>query len=178
MMKKHKKQISEGEKDRKEASNLQRQLDTSPSGGNIQALKDLRLVANRLVTLEESQAKQKSQTLWLKEGDGNTKYFFNSMNQRYNGNRITVIHNDDGTIISNSGRVKRVVDYYHKIFGSECLSTYPGLEKGAGVPPSGAPSSPNPSLATKYMTLFLIWGKSARSGWVQRVLLQGYMAYY
>lgn len=58
------------------------------------------------------------------------------MNQRYNRNRITVIYNDDGTIISNSGGVKRVVDYDHKIFGSECPSTYSGLEEGAGVPPA------------------------------------------
>lgn len=61
MMKKRKEKISEGEKDREYAFNLQRQLDTSPPGGNIQALKDLQLEANRLATLEESQARQKSQ---------------------------------------------------------------------------------------------------------------------
>lgn len=76
LIKKKKENATLGKQAREEIFVLQRALDSNPNGGDTQVLRDLRLKANHLGSVEESEAKKKCRLQWHKKGDDKTKFFF------------------------------------------------------------------------------------------------------
>lgn len=68
---------------------------------------------------EEVLLKQKSRIQWLKNGDGNNKFFFNSCKARWNVNKILSIEDDNGNIKTTHTQIASVAtEYYKKFLGS------------------------------------------------------------
>ncbi|CAK9142540.1 unnamed protein product [Ilex paraguariensis] len=69
---------------------------------------------------EESFFKQKSRVLWLKEGDKNTAYFFQTMTKRRNRKKILSLQTENGVTIEGDITVKReIVEFYQQLLGSK-----------------------------------------------------------
>lgn len=69
---------------------------------------------------EEILLKQKSRVNWLKLGDANNKFFFNSCNGRWNTNKILSLVDDEGTVHTTHRDISSVaVNYFEATLGSE-----------------------------------------------------------
>ena len=70
-----------------------------------------------LAGLEENFYYQKSRIKWLKLGDRNTSYFFNSLKRNYHRNNISTLTLEDGIVTTDGSRIKEaVVTYFQKLF--------------------------------------------------------------
>lgn len=68
---------------------------------------------------EESLLRQKSRINWLKNGDGNNKFFFNSCRGRWNSNKIIALEDEFGNIqTSHHGISEVAVNYFQNLIGS------------------------------------------------------------
>lgn len=68
---------------------------------------------------EESFLKQKSRVHWLKLGDSNSKFFFNSCKNRWNINKIIHLMDSNGVAHSSHQDISAIaVDYFKGLFGS------------------------------------------------------------
>ncbi|XP_059066340.1 uncharacterized protein LOC131061549 [Cryptomeria japonica] len=86
----------------------------------------LREEARALKALEEWELreeifwKQKARIEWLKEGDKNTTFFFNSVKARQHGNAISSLVTDRGEVISSTqGIADEAVQYFASLFREE-----------------------------------------------------------
>lgn len=68
-------------------------------------------------TLQEKIIKQKSREQWVKEGDGNTKYFFVVMKERSSSNHTASLCNEAGERLTRSDDIKEVVHFYKNLMG-------------------------------------------------------------
>lgn len=67
---------------------------------------------------EEIFLKQKSRVTWLKNGDANNKFFFNSCKDRWNTNKIFSLEDNEGHTISSHRNISEIaVAYYTNLFG-------------------------------------------------------------
>ena len=82
---------------------------------------------------EEKLLKQKSRIRWLKEGDGNNRYFFNSCKGRWNSNKILSIQDDEGNSHSGQRNIASIaVSYFENLLGNsgdvEDFSSWPEIQ--------------------------------------------------
>lgn len=69
---------------------------------------------------EEQFLRQKSRIRWLKHGDNNNKFFFNSCKGHWNSNKILSITDDEGVVHMGHNNISSVaVDYYKRLLGTE-----------------------------------------------------------
>lgn len=97
---------------------LQNNLPAIPS--NAQLVEERLLIADfqKALRIEENFLKQKSRVQWLKSGDSNNRFFFNSCKSRWNINKITSLVDDAG-IHYNSHRdiSQHAVNYFTSLLG-------------------------------------------------------------
>lgn len=67
--------------------------------------------------MEEILMQQKSRANWLQLGDRNSRFFFNSVKNRWNRNKILSIHDANGELVQGQQAVESVaVDYFVDLF--------------------------------------------------------------
>ena len=77
--------------------------------------------------------KQRSRTLWLHEGDQNTRFFHSCASQRFRRNRIVELENFEGVVCTGEEEITNLlIQYYQTLFTSvtpqhleEVLATIP-----------------------------------------------------
>lgn len=78
------------------------------------------LVLSNAILLEEKMLRQKSRVTWLKEGDGNSAFFFNQTKLNWNTNKILSIKDNSGTILHSHLNVANVaVQHFKNQLGTE-----------------------------------------------------------
>jgi len=110
---------------------LQTKLGLDPS--DIATQKEEQIAYKQFLNLsraEECFARQKSRINWMKLGDQCTSYFFKSVNNTRNKNKLTSLVLSDLTITHDVVVIKEaVVNYYSGLFGSSHNSQYHGSER-------------------------------------------------
>lgn len=95
---------------------IRRQLEqlqyADPRGMHVEEHKQLRKELNIWLDCEETMWRQGSKSLWLKEGDSNTKFFHRKATQRLRKNTISLIRNFKGDWFMREQREKVIIDYY------------------------------------------------------------------
>jgi hypothetical protein len=79
-------------------------------------LKELELIRNNYLKRKEELWRQRSRAIWLKSGDGNTKFFHSFANFRRNKNFVWEIKDDLGNLHSGQETLKSVATNYFKSF--------------------------------------------------------------
>lgn len=73
---------------------------------------------------EEIFLRQKARVKWLKLGDGNNSFFFNSCRSRWNTNKLLVLVDDSGASHSTHKDISTLaVDYFKSVLGTEAQTT-------------------------------------------------------
>ena len=86
-------------------------------GGSFSCVQRLKKEISKLLVLEKQMWKQRSQTLWLQEGDNNTKYFHSRASHRFRRNRIDAIEDSSGEMCTDEGRISHIlVSYYQHLY--------------------------------------------------------------
>ena len=63
--------------------------------------------------------KQRSRSLWLQEGDNNTRYFHSRASHRFRRNQIDNLEDTNGDLCSDEEGISNIlVDYYQQLFAS------------------------------------------------------------
>uniref|UniRef100_A0A2N9GNK1 RNase H type-1 domain-containing protein n=1 Tax=Fagus sylvatica TaxID=28930 RepID=A0A2N9GNK1_FAGSY len=105
------KQIAETKLELKQAETLAIQ------GANVENLQNLRKKLNSLFKKEEKMWRQRSRSLWLANGDKNTKYFHSRATQRRRRNHIHSLRDNMGTLHeTNEGMASLPINYYENLF--------------------------------------------------------------
>ena len=77
------------------------------------ALKDLEAFSSA----EESMIRQKAIMLWIKGGDGNTKYFHSCLKNRFKSNKILSLSLEDGRRLFNPAEIQSsAIRFFHNLF--------------------------------------------------------------
>ncbi|XP_074361812.1 uncharacterized protein LOC141701995 [Apium graveolens] len=82
--------------------------------GEIREEQDLIAKFSEALSIEEKFLKQKSRIHWLKNGDSNNRFFFNSCRARWNTNKILSLINSDGHTVTSHVDMAVVVTFYFK----------------------------------------------------------------
>ncbi|KAG5548914.1 hypothetical protein RHGRI_014320 [Rhododendron griersonianum] len=110
---------------------IQSELGSHPNDPSKQAI-ERELCKQFLVfaRAEESLAKQKSRVQWLKLGDQCTSFFFKSINNSRNRNRISSLVLEDGSVTHDIELVKHTfISYYTNLLGTKHLTDYSGSSR-------------------------------------------------
>ena len=74
---------------------------------------------SKLLVREELMWKQRSRSLWLQEGDNNTRYFHSRASHRFRRNQIDNLEDANGELRSDEEGISSIlVDYYQQLFTS------------------------------------------------------------
>lgn len=96
------------------------QANKDQSKETIQAIHQIESELDDLLKKEEIMWLQRSRTLWLKEGDRNTKFFHNKANQRQKKNSINKLLSADGRWVTKKEELMALVrEYYINLFRSD-----------------------------------------------------------
>ena len=88
-------------------------------GVNAENLQFLRRTLNALFEKEEKMWRQRSRSLWLSNGDRNTKYFHSRATQRRRRNHIQSLRDNMGVIHdTNEGMASLLINYYENLFST------------------------------------------------------------
>lgn len=99
--------------------NFQSTLPRLPSQNQLE--QENRLISEYIKDLgiEEKFLKQKSRVQWLKHGDGNSKFFYNSCRGRWNCNKILSLEDDNGVVYDSHDSMAAVaINYFQSLLGS------------------------------------------------------------
>ena len=92
-----------------------------------------KLEISKLLGKEEQMWKQRSQALWLQEGDNNTNFFHSKASHRFRRNCIDTLEDPSGEVCMDEDGISQIlVNYYQLLFNSSNLSRME--EVVAGVP--------------------------------------------
>ncbi|GJZ49122.1 RNA-directed DNA polymerase, eukaryota, reverse transcriptase zinc-binding domain protein [Tanacetum coccineum] len=109
---------------RVEVERVQKDLDVDPFN---QTLRDEEAVYVRAFTdaliMEERFLKQKAKVEWLKVGDSNSTYFHKSVKGRISRNRIDIITDVGGNLITGDGVPSAFVSHYEAFLGQSGITT-------------------------------------------------------
>lgn len=102
-----------------------------------------------LLIKEEKMRKKRSRTLWLHEGDQNTRFFHSPASQRFRQNWIVELENLDGVFCSNEEEITKIlVQYYLNLFTS---ATPQNLEEALAAVPEVITDEMNSTLTAEYV---------------------------
>lgn len=97
---------------------FQNGMSVPPTSAEILEEARLSLLYSLALNKEEVFLKQKSRVNWLKHGDGNNKFFFNSCKNRWNTNKILALEDPNGVVVSSHGDISNVaVNYFRELLG-------------------------------------------------------------
>ena len=103
------------------------------SGGSISWVQRLKKEISNLLVREEQMWKQRSQALWLKESDNNTKYFHSRASHWFRRNRVDTFEDLSGELCTDEDGISHIlVNYYQHLFNTSNLSRMEDVV--AGVP--------------------------------------------
>nr|XP_033516233.1 uncharacterized protein LOC108947930 [Nicotiana tomentosiformis] len=79
------------------------------------------------LSIQEKINKQKSKAHWIKERDGNNKYFFNCMKARASTNNISMLKGENGTLLHKQTEIEiEILNYYKGLLGA-AVETLPAV---------------------------------------------------
>ena len=88
-------------------------------GGCYARVVRLKKEISKLLVREELMWKQRSRSLWLQEGDNNTRYFHSQASHWFKRNRIDNLEDANGELCSDEEGISSIlVDYYQQLFTS------------------------------------------------------------
>ena len=120
-------------------------------GGSLEAVKTLRAEINLLLKKEEKMWRQRSRSIWLKDGDRNTKYFHGCASQRRRRNNIKGVRHHNGNWQENEDQVARVfLEYYRSLFTASDLRN---IEETVAPIPQVVTPSMNDSLSREFTSV-------------------------
>ena len=94
------------------------------TGSNVR-IRELQGEINELMDRETRMWNQRSRILWLKNGDGNTKFFHSRASHRYRKNVIMGLNDSHGVWKEGSDEVAAVlIDYYKELFTTSSPATH------------------------------------------------------
>ncbi|KAH9722180.1 reverse transcriptase domain-containing protein [Citrus sinensis] len=92
--------------------------------GSVEAFVEARNRYNALLHSHEVFWKQRAKSLWLKEGDRNSRFFHATASARKRRNSIERLRNRQGIWCSNQEEIDgMIVDYFSTLFQTECCSS-------------------------------------------------------
>ena len=104
---------------------------------------------NVLLIKEEKLWKQRSRSLWLREGDQNTRFFHNRASHRFLPNQIVELEDSASVVCSSEGEITNIfVNYYQSLFTSAKPTN---LEKALVAIPELITEETNSLLTTEYV---------------------------
>lgn len=104
---------------RNNLNQFQASLPLLPNAAQRREESNLISLLNSALSQEEVLLKQKSRVNWLKNGDGNNRYFFNACKGRWNRNKILTLEDADGiNHTTHKGIAKIAVDHFKNQMGS------------------------------------------------------------
>nr|XP_009799121.1 PREDICTED: uncharacterized protein LOC104245233 [Nicotiana sylvestris] len=110
---------------------------TSAATQRSEEEKELKKQLEKWITIEESIYKQKSRNQWLKLADHNTAFFFASMKNRVNQNKIRSLQNTAGEIIQSREAIEmEIVGFYKGLLRAAAhsiLAIQPNIMKEGNV---------------------------------------------
>ena len=95
---------------------LRKAEDAAINGKSMGKVFRLKREINDLFSKEEKMWRQRSSTLWLHEGDGNTRFFHSQATHRFRRNRIEVLENSRGERCEEEGEVANILIEFYDIF--------------------------------------------------------------
>jgi len=91
-------------------------------------IKELKSEINELLDHETRMWNQHSRILWLKNGDGNTKFFHRRASHRYQKNLIIGINDQQGVWKEEPNAIAEVLTkFYHELFTTSNLILHQGV---------------------------------------------------
>lgn len=88
-------------------------------GRNFAQVLRLKKEISKLLVREEQMWKQRSRSLWLQEGDNNTRYFHSRASHRFRRNRMDSLEDANEELCSDEDGISSIlVDYYQQFFTS------------------------------------------------------------
>ena len=101
---------------RDELLKFQDSMGVPPSSADLRIKKELANLYSSALPSDGSFLKQKSRIHWLKNGDGNNRYFMNSCKNRWNSNKVLFVVDDYGnTHVSHENIVSVDVSYFKNV---------------------------------------------------------------
>ena len=98
---------------------LRKAEDAATTGGPMNRVLRLKREINDLLSKEEKMWKQRSQALWLHEGDNNTRYFHSRATHRFHQNKIDALENSVGEKCVDESEIANIlVEHYQSLFTS------------------------------------------------------------
>lgn len=98
--------------------NFQKDMSSPPSSSELIMEKNLIGIYSRALLEEETFLKQKARVKWLKCGDSNSSFFFNSCKNRWNHNKILQLQDNDGNFASSHKDIAFIaVNYFSDLLG-------------------------------------------------------------
>ena len=95
------------------------ELEAAKGRGDTNLIWSLKTELNDLLDKESQMWHQRSRTLFMKEGDRNTRYFHSKASQRFRRNRILGLRNEANVWCSEDSQIKEIAThYYHTLFSS------------------------------------------------------------
>ncbi|XP_050253672.1 uncharacterized protein LOC126699744 [Quercus robur] len=95
---------------------LRKAEDAAIVGKSMSRVFRLKREINDLLSKEEKMWRQRSRTLWLHEGDGNTRFFHSQATHRYRRNKIEVIENLVGERCEEEGEIANILIEHQFIY--------------------------------------------------------------
>ena len=77
-------------------------------GGNIARVLRLKKDISTLLVKEEQMWKQRSRSLWLQEGDNNTRYFHSRASHRFKRNQIDSLEDANGELCNDEDGISSI----------------------------------------------------------------------
>lgn len=103
---------------RSNLTSFQQSMSSPPTHDQVVEEANLCSLYSLALSQEEAFLKQKYRVTWLKNGDGNNKFFFNSCKSRWNANKILALEDLNGnTVTSHQGIAAVAVDYFQQSIG-------------------------------------------------------------
>nr|GEV70328.1 hypothetical protein [Tanacetum cinerariifolium] len=121
-----------------ELSSVQEELDKDPNNASHREVEMLFYHAYKEAALDEEKLLQKKTKIeWLREGDFNSAFFYNSLKGRTNRNRIEMVYDDQENAVYGELDVENAIDLIKLITNNEVKDALVSIEDKKAVRPYG-----------------------------------------
>lgn len=110
---------------RKKLHDLRRYMSCPPSQSDC--VMESLLISNYFEALKDEEIflRQKSRAIWIKNGDGNNKYFFNYCKGRWNSNKILEVKDSAGVLHQGQATVASIKHFEDLLYHEAEVSNIP-----------------------------------------------------
>ncbi|KAJ9536614.1 hypothetical protein OSB04_un000215 [Centaurea solstitialis] len=114
---------------RKELELVQQAVDSNPFNTDLRVdLAHFSLAFQQACLDEEEALRQRAKMHWLNEGDGNTKFFHQTVKEKRHFRRCTSIVDANGLFVQDDDVPNAFVDFYKSLMGMEDMGVVPYME--------------------------------------------------